>query len=782
MAAPAPDQMPRPPSLQTQSYESFVGRSPTPPPNSARVDPNRRPAPVFHNLNIEQQPPTRAQTHLPHLESASQGFSQEQSTLILHGEQDLPKAQLRAKLSVIAGEQLGEEHILNRALTRLGRALENDIVLIDIAASRKHLELKRHAEGFTLKDLNSANGVSINGRRVLDDELYDGDVIEVGETQLRFETIGGHRGRPLEEEQDTDPGLTAIPSPTVTRTRARPHAPPAVSPPPYVQSPASPYPTPPAPPPAPPAVHPPPTSPSYTPRPNPVQGIPAPLSTTSMGFGGSVDSATIEQLATPQPAMRPPQTSSRLPFAPPSWEGEGEDLIELEPIPEVPEENLGGPPKPQNPWKTMGLSGLSAQDLGLQPEKKSRLSELIERSLALWDELMLRSGLDRIPTPTLVIISASLVASLILGLFVGRLNQLSPEEYQLTIQSHLARGELSEAQALLQNAEEHLDADTLLPLQSLVSAALKVAEARVAFKVAFKEERWGDGLKIILEQLPAQDPELISLQASIIKIKLHVIQGQLAQAYQLMWRGQLGPAESTLTELQSLLTSDRFKIVDVSLESQVKRLKFALALHRERLELKEGEVIAVSSPPSDQRSLEEAAKLTRQGELNQARSLLERSMPSLKSSASTPLRRKLFQLRLDALKRRTQKARKTKSRAQSQERQVLEEGDIYLLAHNEDLNHAFSAYFKALRASIKAAKYPLVARYLAYTELLQPRNIQVLEYRQRLTQRASQWLQMAEESHMKGQTKEAKLLVSTALLFLNEDLKPRALTLQRALP
>ena len=249
-----------------------------------------------------------------------------------------------------------------------------------------------------------------------------------------------------------------------------------------------------------------------------------------------------------------------------------------------------------------------------------------------------------------------------------------------------------------------------------------------------------------------------------------------------MWRGQLGPSESTLTEVQSLLSSERFKISDVSLESQVKRLKFALALHRERLELKEDEVIAVSSPPSDQRSLEEAARLTRQGELKQARSLLERSMPSLKSSASTPLRRKLFQVRLDALKRRTQKGGKTQPRASSQERQVLEEGDIYLLAHNEDLNHAFSAYFKALRASIKAAKYPLVARYLAYAELLSPNNIQVLEYRQRLTKRASQWLQMAEESQIKGQTKEAKLLVSTALLFLSDDLKTRALALQRSLP
>lgn len=97
----------------------------------------------------------------------------------------------RAKLSVLSGEQAGEEWYLNRVNTSLGRALENDIILLDIASSRKHAQLIRHAEGFTLLDLQSANGIYINQRRISEEEIYDGDIIEIGETQVRFDTVDG---------------------------------------------------------------------------------------------------------------------------------------------------------------------------------------------------------------------------------------------------------------------------------------------------------------------------------------------------------------------------------------------------------------------------------------------------------------------------------------------------------------------------------------------------------------------------------------------------------------
>ena len=91
------------------------------------------------------------------------------------------QGQLRGKLSTIKGEQAGDSWFLNRSHTTLGRALDNDIVLLDIAASRKHAQVIRGEQGFSLLDLRSANGVFLNGRRVTEEELYDGDEIEIGE-------------------------------------------------------------------------------------------------------------------------------------------------------------------------------------------------------------------------------------------------------------------------------------------------------------------------------------------------------------------------------------------------------------------------------------------------------------------------------------------------------------------------------------------------------------------------------------------------------------------------
>ena len=119
------------------------------------------------------------------------------------------QGQLRGKLSTIKGEQAGDSWFLNRSHTTLGRALDNDIVLLDIAASRKHAQVIRGEQGFSLLDLRSANGVFLNGRRVTEEELYDGDEIEIGETVLRFESLGQSRQRELLDD-DTSPGIDPI--------------------------------------------------------------------------------------------------------------------------------------------------------------------------------------------------------------------------------------------------------------------------------------------------------------------------------------------------------------------------------------------------------------------------------------------------------------------------------------------------------------------------------------------------------------------------------------------
>lgn len=117
----------------------------------------------------------------------------------------------RGRLVITDGE--GQERVvyLNRSLTRIGRAVTNDIVLLDLASSRQHARIERHAEGFALVDAGSANGTWLGKKQLTRCELYDGVVVRIGETTLAFASVGQPRPRPAgEQERVTDPGFRLL--------------------------------------------------------------------------------------------------------------------------------------------------------------------------------------------------------------------------------------------------------------------------------------------------------------------------------------------------------------------------------------------------------------------------------------------------------------------------------------------------------------------------------------------------------------------------------------------
>jgi ABC-type multidrug transport system ATPase subunit len=72
---------------------------------------------------------------------------------------------------------------------RIGRALDNDIVVDDLLASRHHAELRTAHDGaYELVDLGSHNGTYVDGRRVAGrTRLRDGALVAVGHTLLRLQ-------------------------------------------------------------------------------------------------------------------------------------------------------------------------------------------------------------------------------------------------------------------------------------------------------------------------------------------------------------------------------------------------------------------------------------------------------------------------------------------------------------------------------------------------------------------------------------------------------------------
>jgi pSer/pThr/pTyr-binding forkhead associated (FHA) protein len=70
----------------------------------------------------------------------------------------------------------------------LGRSKDSDIQVEDANVSRRHAELRREGGSWWLVDLGSTNGTWANGERVDGRyKLHDGDVLQIGGTELRFE-------------------------------------------------------------------------------------------------------------------------------------------------------------------------------------------------------------------------------------------------------------------------------------------------------------------------------------------------------------------------------------------------------------------------------------------------------------------------------------------------------------------------------------------------------------------------------------------------------------------
>jgi FHA domain len=83
----------------------------------------------------------------------------------------------------------GTERELDSSAVTLGRAAENDLVLdSDEFASVRHARISPRRDGVWLEDLDSTNGTFLNGSKVTrPQKLSPGDVIRVGETDLRYE-------------------------------------------------------------------------------------------------------------------------------------------------------------------------------------------------------------------------------------------------------------------------------------------------------------------------------------------------------------------------------------------------------------------------------------------------------------------------------------------------------------------------------------------------------------------------------------------------------------------
>ncbi len=120
------------------------------------------------------------------------------------------------KLRAVEGPALGQEFFVNGLKCTVGRGENNTLMVADLSMSRHHFEVVRNPdESFFLKDLGSANGTSLQGTRIKEVALFDGDRIEAGQSTFIF----SHASSPPQQHRHmilaVGETLAGAPSPVV---------------------------------------------------------------------------------------------------------------------------------------------------------------------------------------------------------------------------------------------------------------------------------------------------------------------------------------------------------------------------------------------------------------------------------------------------------------------------------------------------------------------------------------------------------------------------------------
>lgn len=114
-----------------------------------------------------------------------------------------------AHLTLLLDNREVRKFVLNRGITTIGRAQDNDIVINNLALSRRHAQVEFKGGRFEVVDLQSQNGVYVNQERVRGPRpLDDRDSITLGTYQFVFRS-----------SEDSEPEVRAA---KPARTKPRP--------------------------------------------------------------------------------------------------------------------------------------------------------------------------------------------------------------------------------------------------------------------------------------------------------------------------------------------------------------------------------------------------------------------------------------------------------------------------------------------------------------------------------------------------------------------------------
>jgi diguanylate cyclase (GGDEF)-like protein len=110
-------------------------------------------------------------------------------------------AEQRALMLVLSGPRLGHRLVLGDLAIDIGRGSGAGLILDADSVSRKHARIERFGGGHKIVDQGSTNGTYVNGVRIKEQILKDGDRIGIGKALLKYLAGGNIEGAYHEEVQ-----------------------------------------------------------------------------------------------------------------------------------------------------------------------------------------------------------------------------------------------------------------------------------------------------------------------------------------------------------------------------------------------------------------------------------------------------------------------------------------------------------------------------------------------------------------------------------------------------
>jgi pSer/pThr/pTyr-binding forkhead associated (FHA) protein len=92
----------------------------------------------------------------------------------------------RTRIIVLVDDKPEKEYMLGHETTTIGRSAESTIHLPHHDVSRQHATVIHEGDAYKIIDRGSPNGVFVNGDRITERVLQDGDVIQLGRRKLMF--------------------------------------------------------------------------------------------------------------------------------------------------------------------------------------------------------------------------------------------------------------------------------------------------------------------------------------------------------------------------------------------------------------------------------------------------------------------------------------------------------------------------------------------------------------------------------------------------------------------